>query len=78
MKNKGSGLVLAVFAGAMAAMPVQAACWSDNAAEAAQVRTFQTRLMVATLKCQTAGIDITAPYNDFIRTRRQVLAAWCG
>lgn len=58
----------------MAAMPVQAVCWTDSAAEATQVRMLQTRLMVATLKCQTAGIDITAPYNDFVRAKRDVLA----
>lgn len=75
MKHKGGALLGAVLAGAVAAMPVHAACWSGDAAEATQIRNLQTRLMVATLKCQTAGIDITATYNDFVRARRGTLAA---
>jgi hypothetical protein len=74
MIHKGSRLLLTALVGTMVAMPVKAGCWSDAAAEATQVRILQTRLMVATLKCQTAGVDITATYNDFIRAKRQVLA----
>jgi hypothetical protein len=74
MIHKGSRLILTALVGTMVAMPVKAGCWSAAAAEATQVRILQTRLMVATLKCQTAGVDITATYNDFIRAKRQVLA----
>ncbi len=50
-----------------------AACWTQNAVEAAQVRGFETMLMVATLRCQIKGVDLTGDYNAFIRGKRAVL-----
>lgn len=50
-----------------------AACWSSTAVEAAQVRDFETMLMVATLRCQIKGMDLSNDYNQFIRGKRAVL-----
>jgi len=50
-----------------------AACWTSNAADAARVRHFETGLMVATLRCQIKGMDLSSDYNRFIREKRAVL-----
>jgi hypothetical protein len=50
-----------------------AACWSDQAADAALVRDFDTMLMTATLRCRHQGVDLTASYNKFVREKRAVL-----
>lgn len=52
---------------------VAATCWSQAAVEAAQVRDFETGLMVATLRCQIKGTDLSGDYNSFIRHKRTVL-----
>lgn len=65
---------LKLIAGAVAicaAMPVQAAsCWSTQAVEAAQVRDFETMLMVSALRCRNTGVNFLNEYNDFIRSKR--------
>lgn len=50
-----------------------AACWQPAAVEAAQVRDFETMLMVATLRCQIRGVDLSNDYNRFVREKRAVL-----
>ncbi len=57
------------------AAPAQAApaCWSEADMDAAKVRDLQSRLMVATLRCQGAGFDITAAYNRFVVANRATL-----
>ncbi len=63
----------------LAAQPAQAAmgCWDEQPAAAAKVRDLQSRLMVATLRCQAMGqgmgADVTAAYNDFVRQNRTTL-----
>ena len=52
-----------------------AACWSDNAYQAAQMRDLDTLLMVQTLRCRINNIDFSNDYNRFVRDKRAVLAA---
>jgi len=56
----------------VAASPASA-CWSPRAVEAAQVRDFETMLMVATLRCRTKDVSIGEDYNRFVRDKRAVL-----
>ena len=70
----------AVMAGAIMAAaigtPVQAQrCWNQALVEAAQVKEFEIMLMVATLRCQARGTDISGIYNRFIAAHRPVLLA---
>lgn len=59
---------------ALTAAPVQAAsCWSTQAVEAAQVRDFETMLMVSALRCRNTGVSFLNEYNQFIRTKRTAL-----
>jgi hypothetical protein len=64
----------------LAAQPAQAAtgCWGPEQAAAAKVRDLQSRLMVATLRCQAMGLDKTAAYNDFVRENLTTLQAANG
>jgi hypothetical protein len=68
---------LAGFAAAMACLvtaPAQAACWSDEAVDAAMVRDLETMLMVSSLRCKLSGVDMLDDYNSFIRSSRPALA----
>ncbi len=58
---------------ALASTPVQAKCWSDQAAAAAEVRDFETMLMVSALRCRTTGVNFLPRYNHFVRTGRVAL-----
>ena len=51
---------------ALVTAPAHAACWSAQDTSAAEVRDLQTMLMVATLRCHAAHVDITGAYNAFI------------
>ncbi len=53
----------------------QAACWNDDAVEAAQVRDLETMLMVASLRCRISGADFLSSYNAFVRGSRPTLTA---
>lgn len=55
-------------------MQAQARCWTAREASAAQLREMQTMLMVATLRCRAARMDITADYDDFVVSQRDMLA----
>ncbi|WCT74398.1 hypothetical protein PQ455_03985 [Sphingomonas naphthae] len=63
----------ACVAAALATAPVQAACWNTQDVAAARVRDLQSMLMVATLRCQAAGIAIAADYNGFVGANKQAL-----
>ena len=52
-----------------------AVCWSEASAAAATIRDLQSRLMVGTLRCNAFGLDITEPYNRFVRSNRESLQA---
>ena len=60
-------------AAALVAAPIQAACWKSDEASAATIRTLQSMLMVAALRCQVAKHDITGDYNEFIKANRAAL-----
>lgn len=72
------GLVKFVAFGAAVAVaaPAQAApCWSDASYKAAQMRDFDTLLMVQTLRCRINDIDFSSDYNRFVKHKRPILAA---
>jgi hypothetical protein len=57
-------------------VPAQAeanACWGAEAASAAHVRQLQTMLMVATLRCHAAGIDMATDYDQFVAAQREAI-----
>lgn len=65
---------LAVMAACAAlATPVNAACWSDTAYRAAQVRELDTMMMVEALRCRRTDANFLPAYNDFVRTSRVAL-----
>ena len=49
------------------------ACWGQKQAAAAKLRDLQSRLMVATMRCQAMGVDVLAAYNGFVRTNRTTI-----
>jgi hypothetical protein len=73
---KGKGVAAAAVAVAcLVSVPAQATmgCWNQTQVAAAQVRDLQSRLMVATLRCQGLGMDITAAYNRFVVANRTTI-----
>ncbi|MBB6123178.1 hypothetical protein [Sphingobium subterraneum] len=71
-----SAATVAALVGMMSAAPAMAAsCWTDAAYRAAQIRDFETMMMVSTLRCRITGVDFSEPYNQFIRGKRQLLIA---
>jgi hypothetical protein len=72
---KKSGLFAAAAALLCVSMPAQAAmgCWNSDQVAAAKVRDLQSRLMVATLRCQAMGADVTDAYNRFVRSNRTTI-----
>jgi hypothetical protein len=48
-------------------------CWSEADMDATKIRDLQSRLMVATLRCQGAGVDVTGAYNHFVIANRATL-----
>ena len=56
-------------------MPAQAAmgCWNETQVAAAKVRDLQSRLMVATLRCQAMGVDVAPAYNRFVAANRATI-----
>ena len=72
----GRGGLLAAAAMALCvSVPAQATmgCWNETQVAAAKVRDFQSRLMVATLRCRAMGIDISRAYNRFVIANRTTL-----
>ncbi len=57
----------------LATTPANAACWSNEAVDAAMVRDLETMLMVSTLRCRLGGMDMMEDYNHFISTARPAL-----
>lgn len=70
-----SGVVAAAALALGVAMPAQAtmACWNETQLAAAKVRDLQSRLMVATIRCQALGVDVTAAYNRFVVANRETI-----
>lgn len=72
---KTGGLFAAAAALLCVGMPAQAAmgCWDSSQVAAAKVRDLQSRLMVATLRCQAMGADVSGAYNRFVRANRETI-----
>ena len=66
------GLAVAA-ACAVVAVPAEAACWSDAAYRAAQVRELDTMLMVEALRCRRTGANFLPEYNAFVQASRPAL-----
>ncbi len=73
MATKRAFGVFLACVGLFAGSPAVAGCWTPPEREAAQVRELQTMLMVASLRCQAAGIEITGDYNGFVKAARETL-----
>lgn len=69
------GLFLSAAAMMCVAAPAQAAmeCWNPTQVAAAKVRDLQSRLMVATLRCQAMGVDVAGAYNRFLGANRRTI-----
>jgi hypothetical protein len=50
-----------------------AGCWNDTQLAAAKVRDLQSRLMVASLRCQAIGVEVVASYNQFVEANRETI-----
>ena len=74
LKRKGVVVVTAAIA-CFVSVPAQAtmSCWNETQVAAAKVRNLQSRLMVATLRCQGLGLDITGAYNRFVVANRTTI-----
>jgi hypothetical protein len=64
-----AALLLCVSAPAQAVM----GCWNETQVAAAKVRDLQSRLMVATLRCQAMGVNVSEAYNRFIAANRTTI-----
>ena len=69
-------LGLAVGMSVAGAAPAQAAmgCWEGAAATSVRLKDFQSRLMVATLRCNAMGFDSSSHYNKFMTANKATLA----
>jgi hypothetical protein len=69
------GLFAAAAAMLCVSMPAHAVmgCWNSTQVAAAKVRDLQSRLMVATLRCQAMGADVSGAYNHFVRANRETI-----
>lgn len=66
-------VIAAATAAALCAGSASAACWSDAAYEAAQVREFDTMLMVQALRCRKTDANFVEAYNRFVVASRPAL-----
>jgi len=71
--NRFADALAAVAATALAASSADAACWSDAAYKAAQVREFDTMLMVEALRCRNTAANFVQDYNEFVIASRPAL-----
>jgi hypothetical protein len=73
MRKRIKSALLAACIMALPTTQARAACWSETAVAAAHVRSMDSMLMVAALRCRGSGIDVMARYNGFVRTNRATL-----
>lgn len=66
-------LLAAATATAMLAGSANAACWTDAAYQAAQVRELDTMLMVQALRCRKTSASFLSEYNRFVQVSRPAL-----
>jgi len=71
------GIITKALAGAVAmamcAGSANAACWSDAAYKAAQLRELDTMLMVEALRCRKTSANFVETYNRFVVASRPAL-----
>ena len=74
------GLCVGVAVAGLWMEPAHAAmgCWNQQQVAAAKVRDLQSRLMVATMRCNAMGIDVLPAYNAFVRTNRGTIQSANG
>jgi hypothetical protein len=65
-------IVLATLA-ALVSTPVNAACWTAREVAAAEVRDFDTMLMVSGLRCRFESIALLDTYNAMVVRHRSAL-----
>lgn len=65
--------IAAAAAAATLAAPAGAACWTNAAWEAAQVRELDTMLMVEALRCRATPANFIPEYNAFVQSSRPAL-----
>ncbi|NNM77606.1 hypothetical protein HJG53_11865 [Sphingomonas sp. ID1715] len=65
--------VAAAVAAALCAGSATAACWTDAAYAAAQVRELDTMLMVQALRCRKTNANFVEGYNRFVVASRPAL-----
>ena len=70
---KSLGAAAAAISLVLASAPASAQCWNREETSAATIRDFQSLLMVATLRCRAAGMDMTADYNSFVQANRVLI-----
>ena len=63
----------AATATAMLAGSANAACWTQAAYQAAQVRELDTMLMVQALRCRKTSASFLSSYNRFVQVSRPAL-----
>jgi hypothetical protein len=63
----------AAVATALVASSANAACWTDAAYKAAQVRELDTMLMVEALRCRKTSANFVHAYNRFVVASRPAL-----
>jgi hypothetical protein len=68
--SKGLTALVAIATGAGSA---NAACWSDTAYQAAQLRELDTMLMVEALRCRKTNANFVETYNRFVVASRPAL-----
>lgn len=64
----------AVIAALVGLAPAQAQCWTADDVQVAKVRDLQTRLMVAAMRCESAGIAMNDQYGAFVTANRAAIA----
>lgn len=74
-RMRKGGLCAAAATMLCAGMPAKAAmgCWNETQVAAAKVRDLQSRLMVATLRCQAMQVNVSDAYNRFVRANRETI-----
>ncbi len=77
VRFKGKIRALALGWSLIATTAVQAApsCWQARELSAARIRQMQTMLMVATLRCRAAHLDISDDYNAFMTAQGAAVSA---
>ena len=75
MDNRWTRMLAVAALAAVIGQPANAAmgCWTANEASALRLKDMQSRLMVATLRCNAMGFKNSAAYNEFILANRAAL-----